>query len=343
MSPARNSLETGREVPATSVFAEIAYWLLLPVRWARQVARNTHDIARVVELVRLRPIEPGLVDLDHPWVTGVDPATGTPIWPHNVVFRTPRSERLAGGPSDEAVLLATGRFLAHRVRQSAEPVEIPRGPERRMPHAINYMHGSSHYNSGIVLFNDLAEGYRHLTDARFRRALVRFVRAERREVLILFRDRNYGPLDYACFSCCLRALFPWFCNPNGPGERVLWGNFAPFPTANLITGHWADDVYALRRPGGAEQVVRPPVEPDRYFTEEGYGCGRSAARWPEVLLAWLTYWRVRLRGVRGGLFFVNRQVVYADVLAARERRGRSTAAQARLRFTWRTFLDGSGS
>ena len=28
----------------------------------------------------------------------------------------------------------------------------------------------------------------------------------------------------AYFVCCLRTLFPWFCNANGPKGRVLWGN-----------------------------------------------------------------------------------------------------------------------
>jgi hypothetical protein len=30
--------------------------------------------------------------------------------------------------------------------------EIPQGKARRMPHAVNYLHGSVHYNGGYVLF-----------------------------------------------------------------------------------------------------------------------------------------------------------------------------------------------
>ena len=48
---------------------------------------------------------------------------------------------------------------------------------------------------------------------------------------------------------------------------------APYPAANLITGCWAHDVYALKTPGGAERVVRPPIERGKYFTGE-YGGGR---------------------------------------------------------------------
>ncbi len=61
---------------------------------------------------------------------------------------------------------------------------------------------------------------------------------------------------------------------------MLWGNAVPDPAANLITGHWADDVYALKAPGGAAAGFRPPGERGRYFRGE-YGGGRRHARWPE--------------------------------------------------------------
>lgn len=216
----------------------------------------------------------GLVGLDHPWVTGLNPATGRPIWPENVVYRTPRpaDRDLA---SDDVVLTATGRFLAERVRQSAVTPELPVGPKRRMPHGINYIHGSSHYNSGILLFTDLAECYRHVTDRAFRREVYRFVRAENREVLFVFRQRDYYPREYAYFSCCMRTTFTWFCNPNGPRGNVLWGTATPFPAANLITGRWMDDEYALKRPGGAERVARPPIRPGTYFQRGPYDRGRD--------------------------------------------------------------------
>ena len=37
-----------------------------------------------------------------------------------------------------------------------------------MPHGINYIHGAAHYNSGILLFNDFADGIGHFSDPRFR-------------------------------------------------------------------------------------------------------------------------------------------------------------------------------
>src|SRR5262249_58768883 len=128
-------------------------------------------------------------------------------------------------------------------------------------------------------------------------------RGARRDVLILSRRGDYPPRDFAYFSCCLRTLFPWFCNANGPRGRVLWGNSSPFPAANLITGYWARDVYALNRPGGASAVARPPVASSAYFRDRRYGQGRRHYCWPERVLAWGTYWRGRLRRGRGGVVF----------------------------------------
>lgn len=314
--------------PAVWLQREACYWMGLPIRWGRQMLRNSHDILRVIDLTQRRPMPAGLVSLEHPWVTGRCPESGQLIWPRNVIYWTPRSTRFSSSPTDDSIVVATGRFLAHRVRQSAVLPELPQGPRRRMPHAINYMHGSSHYNSGIVLLNDLDEGYRHFTDCRFRRELERFVSRERREILIVFRDRDYVPRDYAEFSCCLRTLFPWFCNPNGPAGDVLWGNYAPYAAANLITGDWVEDVYSLLKPNGSERVIRPAIRPAMYFSEGGYGVGRSRPRWPETLLAWANYQRVRLRGAKGAMFFVDRQALYADQIRNRAERGIDDRPQA---------------
>ncbi|MGV3608032.1 MAG: hypothetical protein ACO1RA_16625 [Planctomycetaceae bacterium] len=308
---------------------DIGYWLGLPVRWARQMVGNGIDIFKVFDITRFRPMPAGLVSLSHPWVTGNNPETGRPIWFENVIYRSPRDTQ-RGLPSDETILLATGKFLAERVRQSAITPELPIGPKRRMPHAINYMHGSSHYNSGIILFNDMADGFRHVTNHRFRKEILRFVKAERREVLIIFRERNYRLRDFAYFSCCLRTTLPWFCNPNGPQGSVLWGNSAPYAAANLITRHWADDVYQLKSVNGQQAVVRPPIAPQAYFQEADYSTGRDYALWPEKLLTWATYWRVKARGAKGGMFFVDRRKNYADQIRNRQSRGVSDCPQAEL-------------
>jgi hypothetical protein len=291
----------------------IGYWLGLPFRWLYQMAHNGLGIVRVLDITKFRPMPHGLLAQDHPWVTGINPATGRYIWHDNVIFRSPRGADEDNLPMDDFVVTKTGQFLVYRVSLSAGPEEIPAGPRRRMPHGINYIHGTSHYNSGILVFTDFADALSYFTDRRFKREVYRFVREERREVLIIFRKRDYQPRDYAYFVCCLRTLFPWFCNANGPRGKVLWGNSAPYPAANLITGCWARDVYAIKKPGGAERVVRPSIERGKYFRGE-YGGGRRYVRWPERFLAWATYWRIRLRGGKGGMYFVNREKAYADHL-----------------------------
>jgi hypothetical protein len=318
------------ERPARPAGDRLAYWLGLPLRWAYQVAHNGHGILRVLDIIGWRPLPGGLIGPDHPWATGLDPAAGRPVWHDNVLYRSPREPADAGLPADDEVVTRTCRFLAERAAQSAVLPEIPPGPGRRMPHGINYIHGSSHYNSGILVFTDFADGLAHLTDARFRAELRRFVRWQRREVLILFRRREYTPREFAYFSCCVRTLFPWFCNANGPRGRVLWGNASPFPAANLITGAWIRDVYALKRPGGAAAVVRPPVAAGEFFRDGPYGAGRRHFRWPEKLLAWVTYWRVRLRGGRGGMFFVDRRRAYADQIERLRQLGLPDTPVARL-------------
>ena len=292
----------------------LGYWLGLPLRLGYQVLHNGHGIVRVLDIAKFRRLPHGLIAADHPWATGINPATGKYVWHDNVLFASPRGRDDDGLPMDDFVVTKTGQFLAHRVSLSAGDTEIPSGPRRRMPHGINYIHGTSHYNSGLFVFTDFADALAHFSNRAFRREVRRFVKCERREVLILFRRKTYRPRDYAYFVCALRTLFPWFCNANGPRGRVLWGNLAPFPAANLITGNWVRDVYALKKPGGAARVVRPPIAGGVYFTGTNYGTGRRHAKWPEKLLAWATYWRIRLRGGKGGMFFVNRETAYADHL-----------------------------
>jgi hypothetical protein len=293
------------------------------------MGHNGLGIVRVLDITRFRPVPHGLIGADHPWATGINPATGGYVWHENVVFRSPRGPDEDNLPMDDFVVTKTGQFLAHRAAQSAGADEVPAGPRRRMPHGINYIHGTCHYNSGIFVFTDFPDALAHFTDRQFKREVYRFVREERREVLVVFRRREYRPRDYAYVTCCLRTLFPWFCNANGPKGRVLWGNAAPFPAANLITGHWADDVYELKTSGGADRVVRPPIDRQRYFQGE-YGRGRRFVRWPEKLLAWMTYWRVRLRGGKGGMFFVDREKAYADHLDRLRRAGVTEDPIARL-------------
>src|SRR5262245_5484620 len=135
----------------------VGYWLGLPFRWAYQILHNGHGILRVLDITRFRPLPAGLIGPDHPWATGPDPATGRPVWHENVAFRSPRGPHAVGLPDDDEVVSKTGRFLADCAARSAVVPEIPQGPGRRMPHGINYIHGTAHYNSGILVFTDFAD------------------------------------------------------------------------------------------------------------------------------------------------------------------------------------------
>lgn len=296
------------------------YWFGLPLRWALQMAHNGKGILRVLDIIRLRPMAGGLLGADHPWMTGICPRLGREIWPDNVIFRTPRPDDIRL-PPDEQIVRRTGEFLASRVRSSLVPTSAAGTFAPKMPHAIDYIHGTSHYNSGWMIFDDFAQAVGYFTDPAFRREVYRFAATERREVLILFRRPDYRPKDFALFVCTMRTLFCWFCNANGPKRRVLWGNAAPYPTANLITGHWMADVIALRCADGPERAVRPAITPGRWFRDPYRPTNRRTTLWPERLLAWVTYQRIRLRGSKGGMFFVDRRRVMAEQIARRARRG----------------------
>jgi len=302
----------------------LAYYGSIPFTWARQFVSNANGILHVLDITRFRPMPCGLIGPDHPWVTGLNPATGKPIWPENILFRSARTPGAgaegADDRADDGIVHKVGRFLAAMPGRSAAVPEIPWGPRRRMPHGINYIHGAAHYNSGILIFNDFADGIGHFSDPRFTAEVRRFARTEKREILLMFRGRRYEPRDYAYFVAFLRTVLPWFCNSNGPERRVLWGNPSPYPVANIIVGHWIRDVYLLRRPGGAAAVVRPPVPAGKYFIDGPYQARRREARWPERLLAHWTHRRIRRRGPKGGLFFVDRRRLLAGRLE-RLRRG----------------------
>jgi hypothetical protein len=295
-------------------YEALTYYLTIPFTWGWQFFHNSHGILCVLDIARFRPLPAGLISPDHPWATGLNPATGIPIWHDNVLYRSPRPVGDMGLPPDEMVVERVGEFLAQMTALSAVVPETPWGPQRRMPHGINYIHGSAHYNSGIVVMTDFADAIGHFTDRRFAAEVRRFVRTERREVMVMFRRREYAPRDYAYFVACMRTLFPWFCNSNGPLKRVLWGNPSPFPVANIITGNWIRDVYRLKQPGGAEAVIRPPAPVAQYFRQRSYRGWRCEPLWPEKLLAHYTHRRIRLRGSRGGLFFVDRRRLQADQL-----------------------------
>ncbi len=110
-----------------------------------------------------------------------------------------------------------------------------------------------------------------------------------------------------------------FGEENSSGQRIFYFAQTVRKPPNLITGRWAADVYALKRPGGRDEVIRPPIDSEEYFQRGPYNLGREHYRWPEKLLALATNARVRLRGARGGMFFVDRRKAYAEQIEARTR------------------------
>jgi hypothetical protein len=281
-------------MPTDTLIDELVYYARLPDTWLRQIASNVRGIASVVDLIWLRPAPLGAVAIDHPFCTGLRPDTGEPIWPDNIAFAT--SPRPGLQPLDDAALVSrTGRFMANMVSQAA------RGKRGRMPPAVNYLHGGVHYNGAWLIFNDAREAIRTASDRGFRRELRRLVRVERREPLLVLRDPDYDPDELAELVCAMRSILPWFSNSQGPKRRVLWGNPSPHPVIAVITGAWIADVRAFL---AGRAVAREPLERGRYFAGT-YRGWRDRALAPERALAWATERRIRARGERENLFFVD--------------------------------------
>ncbi len=312
-----------------SRWARLWYYLTVPVVWVRMTLHNFDGILHVLDIIKFRPMKSGWLTADHPWVTGTNPATGRPIWQDNVLFRTPPATEWHGDPRfepdpDEVMITKVGQFMAGMVAKSVPVPEIPWGPQRRMPHGINYLHGPVHYSSALLIFNDFAEAIYHFTDPRFSADIRRFAREEPREILLVFRNRDYDPTEFAFLAGFLRTVLPWFSNSNGPKKRVLWGNPAPYPVVNIITGNWKIDTYALKDPAQRHRLARPPIPAGHYFQHGNYQGTRREARWPEKLLAHLTERRIRMRGERENLFFVDRRKCWRSVERMESPSGRDT-------------------
>ncbi len=253
-------------------------------------------------------LKAGALPSGHAWITGDEPDGSGSVWRRNIVYRSPTRMPGASLETDEHIIEKTGLFLAKMVGRSIGEAEIPQGPRRRMPHAVNYIHGSVHYNGAFLVFDDFLDLSGHLADAGFRRDLIRFGREEKREVTLVFRQRVYDPLEYAYCIGCVRAHLPWFSNGNGPSRKpVLWGNTAPHPAINLINGAWMGDRYHLWR-GDYPRLIRKPIEPGRYF-QRPYLASKADYSLIEKLLAWYMFMDVRSRGFWGQLFFTNRRKI----------------------------------
>lgn len=272
--------------------------------WTRLTIHNTWGIINVFNIVWLRPMQGGLLDNDHPMVTGINPENGEFIWKQNIIFQSVRSAEFEQGPSDTEIVCDVGNYMRKMVETSASSAEFPKGKPDRMPPAINYIHGAVHYNGGFFLFNDFKDAISHFSNVDFQNSFKRFVREEGREPVTIFRNRNYHRMEYLEFVCFLRTIFPWFSNSNGNKKRIGWGNPAPYPSVNTITGYWMGDTYKIYTEKGRKNVCRSPVS-KKYFNEVVYTGERLTVRPQEKLLARFTNERVIIRGEKGNMFFVD--------------------------------------
>jgi hypothetical protein len=272
-----------------------------PVHWVGHVLSNSWGIWTVFDLVWLRRTPGGIIDLTHPFATGIDPRTGRLVWRENLLYRS----RAAETPleDDIGIVERVMDFLRRRVVQSAARPGAPNGIPSRMPPAINLLHGPVHFNGVSLLFDDVPDTVQHFTDPRFLREIKRCIREQRREVVVILRGRDYDRDALAALACFFRTRLPYWANPNGNKKTIQWGVPAPFPNINVITGAWIADTRALVATHGGLNTVRSPVGTTRYFQDGPYTDGWRELLFPERWLARFTTWRVKSRGAKRNLFF----------------------------------------
>ncbi|MEM9545485.1 MAG: TIGR04283 family arsenosugar biosynthesis glycosyltransferase [Bacteroidota bacterium] len=298
-------------------FRKPSLWdqLIYPFEWLwRCVYSNLHmtkQTFNVLDFMWWHKVDAGLLDDNHPWLTGIIPGTDSTIWDKNIIFASPRKSKWKGPDpkEDSAIVRQIGMFLSTMVKRSneSEP-EIPQGKKRRMPHAVNYIHGTVHYNGAYLIFNDFVDAMYYFSDRNFVKELMRFTRVEKREHTVVIRERAYDPEEYAWFLSFLRARLPWYANANGPTKkRVLHGTPSPYPAVNPINGHWIKDVSNLQK-GKMDRLVKPPIRSYEYFNESYCG-NQSEYTFIERFHAWGQHLVTTAKGFQGGLVFTSRKKI----------------------------------
>jgi hypothetical protein len=272
--------------------------------WTKLTFHNTWGIINVFNIVWLRPMKGGILKEDHPMVTGINPDSKNYIWRENIIFQSTRSNDLKDVPDDLEILDAVANHMREMVAISSHHPDAPSGKPDRMPPAINYIHACVFYNGGYLIFNDFKDAIRHYSDPLFQKEFKNFVNKEGREPVTVFRNKNYDPKEYLEFVCFLRSIFPWFSNTNGNKKRIGWGNPAPYPATNTITGFWKDDLYKFYSEKGLKTLCRKPIEV-KYFSKKEYFGPRDFTYPEEKYLARFTDNRVQARGAKGNMFFVD--------------------------------------
>jgi hypothetical protein len=272
--------------------------------WTHLTVHNTWGIFNVFFIVWVRPMKGGVISVDHPMATGINPDTNDYIWKENMIFQSPRGEAYQDSESDDEIVCAVGKYMSKMVQASAASAEHPHGKPDRMPPAINYIHGSVHYNGGFLIFDDFQDAINHYSNKDFQKSFKQFVKEEGREPVTIFRNKNYNREEYLDFVCFLRTIFPWFSNTNGNKKRIGWGNPAPYASTNTITGYWKDDTYKFYNAEARKTLCRKAIA-KRYFTQASYVGERNFVLPEEKWLANFTNERVLARGEKGNMFFVD--------------------------------------
>jgi hypothetical protein len=72
--------------------AQLRHVAAAPIHWAGHVLSNTHGILTVFDLVWMRQTRGGIIDITHPFATGIDPRTGGRVWRDNLLYRSRAAE-----------------------------------------------------------------------------------------------------------------------------------------------------------------------------------------------------------------------------------------------------------
>src|SRR5437773_269263 len=116
--------------PLAKLWRRAVYYVLVPKTWLQLTLHNTWGILNVLDVIWLRPMPGGLIDTQHPFCTGINSATGKPIWNSNVLFRSKRRESWPGHlppEPDEAIINKVGNHLRKQVLMAAAGEGFPTG------------------------------------------------------------------------------------------------------------------------------------------------------------------------------------------------------------------------
>ncbi len=297
----------------------LAELIIYPFRtlwhWTHSNIHMTWQTLIVLKFMFIQKLGPNVLDKTHGWVTGEMRDGEGAVWSKNIAYASKRKGTgfLAEPEEDRVIVERIGKFLAAMVQKSVTQDEIPQGRKRRMPHAVNYIHGTVQYNGCYAIFNDFKDAMAHLSDRKFVKEMKRFAREENRELTIVLRERKYDPTEYAWFLAFVRAYLPWYANANGPTKkRVLHGTPSPYPAVNPINGVWMRDLQRLYN-GERETLLLPPLEQGKYFQGQYQGY-RKTYNLVERFHVWVQDLIVRTKGFQGALVFTKREKIEPENL-----------------------------